>query len=158
MVKFALLLTVIAIIVAGLIQLDGVFEASTSLRCTYCETISVTSVIDGETFVTGGTTVRLYGVSTPEEGLPCADLAAERLKDLAGDAVRISQGSRTTDPFGRSLAYVYTEAGESIDELLVKEGLAVARTVDGQYKDHFMKLEEEVKSERVGCLWKSGRY
>ena len=68
MVKFALLLTVIAIIVAGLIQLDGVFEASTSLRCTYCETISVTSVIDGETFVTGGTTVRLYGVSTPEEG------------------------------------------------------------------------------------------
>ncbi len=157
MLKIALIMTVIAIVVAGLIQLDGVFEASTRLRCPGCDIIPVTSIVDGHTFTSGSTPMRLYGVSTPEVGLPCADDAAELLKYLAGDTVRISQGPRTTDPFGRSLAYVYTESGASIDELLVKEGLAVARAVDGQFKDYLVELEEEVKAERIGCLWKSGR-
>ena len=57
--------------------------------------------------------------------------ATERLRELVGDAVRLEDGPRLTDSFGRKLAYVYTVEGASIDEALIAEGLAVAWTRDG---------------------------
>lgn len=50
-------------------------------------------------------------------------------------------------------AYVYTKSGMSVDELLVKEGLAVAWTRDEQHRLHLMELEQEAKRQGTGCLW-----
>lgn len=52
--------------------------------------------------------------------------AEERLRELAGDVVPLENGPRITDAYGRTLAYVYTEDGASIDAALIAEGLATA--------------------------------
>ena len=110
-------------------------------------------VIDGDTLDTPLGRVRLYGVDTPEHGEPCFDESTDRLKDLVGAIMRIGTGPRSKDPFGRLLYYGFTEGGESIDEILVKEGLGLAWRVDGQHKDVLMSMELDARELSTGCLW-----
>lgn len=125
----------------------------TQLRCDDCAEVRVSRVIDGDTFETASGRVRLFGVDTPEFGERCASEATGRLNKLAGNSVRLEDGPRLTDQFGRRLAYVYTEGGLSIDETLVREGLATAWTGDGQHRDFLVGLEQEAKTRETGCLW-----
>ena len=119
----------------------------TSLRCADCREVRVIRVIDGDTLDTSVGTVRLFGVDTPESGQRCAKEATERLRELADDVVRLEDGPRLTDPFGRKLAYVYAQDGISIDAVLISEGLATAWTRDGQHRDYLVGLEQEARSE-----------
>ena len=112
-------------------------DRATTPCCETCENIPVTRVIDGDTFVSGPFRVRLFGVDTPEVGERCWTLLLG-LRSLAGDNVRVEAGPRTEDSFGRLLDYVYTDAGDSIDETLVSEGLAVAWTRDGQDREFWL--------------------
>ena len=57
-------------------------------------------------------------------------------------------GPRSQDRYGRLLYYVYTQAGDSIDEMLVSEGLAKAWTRDGQHRDLLVGFEQG----GVGCF------
>jgi micrococcal nuclease len=96
----------------------------------------VVRVIDGDTFeIAQGQRVRLFGVNTPERGQSCFSEATERLRQLAGRSVGVEFGPRPADQYGRLLYYVYTAEGESIDEILVREGPARARNRDGQHRD-----------------------
>lgn len=138
----------------GVADFAGVGEGpDTALTCADCSSISVTRVIDGDTLLSGGQRIRLYGIDAPEVGRPCASGATDRLKDLAGGQVRVEDGPRRTDPFGRRLFYLYTEDGRSIDELLVAGGYAVAWDRDGQHRDYLVGLERETRLDSVGCLW-----
>ena len=65
----------------------------------------------------------LYGVNTPERGEKCYKEATARLRELAGGEVRVELGPRSSDRYGRLLYYVYTQDGDSIDEILISEGL-----------------------------------
>lgn len=114
--------------------------------------MQVISVIDGDTIETDGGVVRAYGTDTPENCAPCYTAATARLKSLAGKAVRLQPGERESDD-GRRLAYLFTVEGESIDEILIVEGLAAAWPRDGQHRDRFVKQEEEARSARRGCMW-----
>ena len=81
------------------------------------------------TFVTSASqSVRLFGVNAPEHGEKCYREATARLRKLAGGEVRVELGPRSQDRYGRRLYYVYTRDGDSIDEILVSEGLAKAWT------------------------------
>ena len=51
------------------------------------------------------------------------------------------------------LAYVYTQDGISIDEVLIREGLATAWTREGQHRDYLVGLERDAKIQAVGCLY-----
>jgi hypothetical protein len=114
----------------------------------------VDRVIDGDTLdLTDGTRVRLYGVDTPERGEPCFTEATDRLRQLAGSTVRLENGPRATDSFGRRLAYAYRIDGFSIDVILIGDGLAEAWTRDGQHRDTLVGLEQSARENRVGCLW-----
>ena len=126
---------------------------ATILRCDACAEAQVIRVIDGDTLDTDRGRVRLFGVDTPERGERCASKASERLRKLVGDSVRLEDGPRSTDQGGRLLAYVYTENGLSVDEILIREGLATAWTRDGQHRDLLVSLEREAKREYAGCLW-----
>ena len=119
--------------------------------------VEVVRVIDGDTLdvLISDIThrVRLYGVDTPERGEPCYHDATERLKQLAGNVVRIEAGPRAEDNYGRLLFYLSTLSGESIDAMLITEGLATAWTRDGQYRDLLVNLERDTRVQGVGCLW-----
>jgi len=125
----------------------------TLLRCDDCAEARVTRVIDGDTFDTETGRVRLLGIDTPETGERCARQATNRFSELAGGSVRLEDGPRLTDQFGRHLAYVYTEDVNSVDEILIQEGLAVARTEDGQHRDFLVGLEKGTRMMKDGCLW-----
>ena len=123
------------------------------LQCPDCNAIRVTRIIDGDTFVSGDTRVRLCGMDTPERGERCFSEATQRLRELAGGTVRVEPGPRVKDIYDRSLFYLYTESAASIHEALVREGWPVAWTRDGQHRDHLMDLERAARNEGVGCLW-----
>ena len=126
----------------------------TTLCCEDCPVVSVTRVIDGDTFVSSNNVrVRLFGVDTPEVGQRCSEAATDRLRESAGAKVRVEDGPRLNDRYGRRLYYAFTEDGESIDEKLVREGLARAWTGDGQYESTLRRLESEARRGRKGCLW-----
>jgi endonuclease YncB( thermonuclease family) len=127
--------------------------AGTVLRCDDCAAVGVSRVIDGDTFELDAGRVRLFGVDTPELGERCVSEAIGRFNELASKSVRLEDGSRLTDQFGRRLAYVYTEDGISIDETLVREGLATAWPGDGQHRDFLVGLEQEARRTETGCLW-----
>ena len=154
------LLAVIAVIaLAGVLQarLDllgrfGAQECRTVLCCEECRTIGVSRVIDGDTFDTPDGRVRLFGVDTPERNERCYAEARRRLSQLAGSRVRVEPGPRHGDG-NRLLFYVYTRNGESIEERLVQEGLALAWTRDGQHRDFLVGLEQSARLSGTGCLW-----
>ena len=56
--------------------------------------IDVDWVIDGDTFQSANARIRLFGVNTPERGEPCFTEATERLRQVAGDSVRVEFGPR----------------------------------------------------------------
>jgi len=133
-------------ITLGMGTING--SCGTTLCCSNCPAIPVLRVIDGDTFTTtGNRSVRLFGVDTPERGEKCYNEATERLRELAGGGVRVELGPRSQDRYGRLLYYVYTQNGDSIDEILVSEGLAKAWTRDGQHRDLLVGLERD----GVGC-------
>ncbi len=110
-------------------------------------------VIDGDTLDTNVGRVRLFGVDTPERGEKCSSRATGWLKELAGGTVRVEVGPRLRDPNGRLLFYVYTQSGNSVDEILIREGLAVAWTKDGQHMEVLRQLEIDARTTGAGCLW-----
>jgi len=128
-------------------------DVDNPLRCADCPAVQVVRIIDGDTLDTSKGRVRLFGVDTPERGERCATEATERLRQLAGDTVRLEDGPRLTDTYGRTLAYVYTVDGISIDAALIREGFATAWTRDGQHRDMLVGLEREAQIAGVGCLW-----
>ena len=112
----------------------------TVLQCPDCQELTVTKVIDGDTFDGLSGRVRLYGVDTPERGEPCYRQATNRLRKLARRTVRVEMGPRLLDSGGRFLYYAYTKTGDSIDEILIREGLAEAWRRDGQHRSHLVSL------------------
>jgi len=81
-------------------------------------------------------------VDTPERGEPCFEEATERFRELAGDRIRIEFGPRSEDRYGRALFYVYTEAGDSVAEKLIRGGLGKAWEQDGQHRESLMAVED----------------
>jgi len=142
---------VLIAMLAALAACSGIRE--TILRCDDCFEISVVRVIDGDSLDTSRGLMRLYGADTPERGQPCYSKATQRMRQLAGDSIRIQFGPRATDQYGRLLAYAYTDDGLSIDEILIREGLAAAWTRDGQHRDLLVGLERQARREEAGCLW-----
>lgn len=117
----------------------------------------VTGIVDGDTIdvsIDGREErVRYYGVDTPERGDRCFDAATARTEALAGDRVLLLPDARERDRYDRLLRYIFTESGESIDALLIAEGLGEAWREDGAYRDELVVLEGEARSADVGCLW-----
>jgi endonuclease YncB( thermonuclease family) len=97
--------------------------------------------------------VRIFGIDAPERNDRCYRRATNTLRQLAGKAVRVEPGPRERDPGGRLLYYTFTVAGNSIDEMLVREGLARAWNGDGQHREVLMGWERGARNAAAGCLW-----
>jgi endonuclease YncB( thermonuclease family) len=126
---------------------------TTVICCSDCPTTPVSRVVDGDSFDTTEGRIRLFGADTPERGDKCFAAAKDRLRELAGNSVRVENGPRQEDQYGRRLYYVYTEDGQSIDEMLIREGLALAWDGDGRHRDRLVATEEMARRGEIGCLW-----
>ena len=124
-------------------------NVSVELQCNDCDIINVLRVIDGDTVETEDGVVRFYGIDTPENGEKCFYESTEKTKNLIFrdmeepfiGSLRVEKSVRLKDNFGRLLFYVYTLDGDSIGEILIKEGLAKAWTKDGHHLEHFLELQ-----------------
>lgn len=105
-----------------------------TILCLFASTASAAvKVVDGDTIVLDGETVRIRNIDTPEIGSPkCqAELKAglkakQRLQAIVKDktvSLKRGDGSRMTDRYGRTLALVFVD-GRDVGEQLVSEGLA----------------------------------
>ncbi len=120
----------------------------------------VTSVIDGDTIVANGRTIRYIGVNTPETKKvdkitrELGEQAAEYNKKLVlGKTVLLEFDVQPTDKYGRLLAYVY--AGDVfVNAELVRAGYASVSTSppNTKYQALFVKLEREARENGRG-LW-----
>lgn len=114
-------------------------------------------VIDGDTLDVGPVRIRLHGIDAPEAGQrcgtaaggswPCGDRATARLAGLV-QGKEIECIARDRDAYGRIIAVCYA-AGEEVNALLVREGLAWAFL---RYSDDYEPVEAEAKAERIG-VW-----
>jgi micrococcal nuclease len=108
------------------------------------------------------TRIRLWGVDTPETAAsprgekyfgPEAKAFTESLVD--GKQVRVVLTTqRTRGKFGRLLAYVYLDDGETmLNEELVIKGFAYAdHRFDHPWKKRFLDLEKRAQKDKTG-LW-----
>ena len=124
---------------------------------------------DGDTLVLRGigpgplpgrpTKVRLLELDTPEvfpEKECFGDEAADRLVELVppGARVRVEADRQLRDRFGRTLLYVWTEDGVSVEEVLLREGYARVLHVrpNDRHLAHLRGVEAEARRAGRG-LW-----
>ena len=116
----------------------------------------VTKVIDGDTIeIEGGQKIRYIGIDTPElKGNECfAREARDKNKELVeGKRVRLQKDVSETDRYGRLLRFAYTEKGDFINNVLIKEGYATAVTFppDVSYQQLFKTSEQEARDANRG--------
>jgi endonuclease YncB( thermonuclease family) len=122
------------------------------------EPATVEKVIDGGTIdvrIDGKPQqVRYYGIDAPEEGEKCYQEATERNRERVGTTVRLDTDARDEDEYGRLLRYVFTNEGQSLDAVLVSEGLAKASHHDGRYLTRLTTYETHAREHGIGCLWR----
>jgi micrococcal nuclease len=124
---------------------------------------------DGDTLVLRGigvgplpatpTKVRVLEIDTPEVN-PTAECfgpeAADRLAELVprGSRVRVEPDRERRDRYGRALLYLWTADGVSVEEVLLREGLAEVLYVrpNNKHLDHFRLIEADARDAGRG-LW-----
>jgi endonuclease YncB( thermonuclease family) len=119
---------------------------------------TVTRVIDGSTLdaeINGRrVAVGYLGVATEPANQECGRQALQRNRELVGERVLLmSDPDYQFDANGRRLYYAFTVDGVSIDEVLVREGLARAARTAGVEGSQLQAAEAEAAAAGRGCLW-----
>ncbi|MEK6873121.1 MAG: thermonuclease family protein [Nanoarchaeota archaeon] len=123
------------------------------------ETGFVTKVIDGDTVVVGGESIRLLGIDTNERGEKCYKEAKIRLEELVlNKEIKLERDVKDKDQYKRLLRYVFVEENEegliNVNLILVGEGLAIARFYeDKKYKKEILETETKARENKIGCKW-----
>ncbi|MFC1919691.1 thermonuclease family protein [Chloroflexota bacterium] len=116
----------------------------------------VAFVIDGDTIeLEDGRRIRYLGIDTPESDESYYSEATEKNIELVeGKLVRLQQGNRDMDEYGRFLRYVYAD-GVFVNAELVAQGYAKAYIFDPneRYAQILVQLEQYAKLRHMG-LWK----
>jgi micrococcal nuclease len=134
------------------------------------KSFKVTYVVDGDTLYVDQpdgpkdhTSVRFWGIDTPElwhrPGDPPDQPYANEARALATKlalhqrVTLVLESRRTRGKYGRLLAYVMLPDGRSLNEILVRKGLAHAdRRFDHHLYNHYLALEDQAKADHLG-LW-----
>lgn len=104
----------------------------------------VERIVDGDTAIINGTSVRLLGINTPERGEKYYDEAKKFLeKVILNQTIELRFGKDREDKYGRTLAYLFYK-GQNVNKELVDEGYANFYFPSGKdnYYDSFVKAWE----------------
>jgi micrococcal nuclease len=128
-------------------------------------TALVTRVVDGDTahvrYHGRDVTIRFLGVDTPETVAPgqpieCygPEASAFTTKKLSGASVRLEFDVDRIDPYGRTLAYLWSRDGSMFNETLVRDGYATVATYppDTKYMQRFETAQRDARAADRG-LW-----
>ncbi|WP_251767361.1 thermonuclease family protein [Shewanella indica] len=135
---------------------------------TASEKVTLAYINDGDTLtLKDGRLIRLIGVNAPEidhqypglsqpYSMEARAFVASKLK--VGDELALMFGSSKLDPYGRTLAYVFTPNGLLLQQELLQQGFAMARV----YQEHpfwecFAELEQQARTQNAG-LWQFEDY
>lgn len=116
----------------------------------------VVRIIDGDTYdlLTADRRkyrVRMYGIDTPEKGMPYYRVAKKYLKQLCFDSIVSIQTSKR-DIYDRIISFTYLSDGREVGAEMIRAGMAWHFK---RYNDdvELARLEQEAKSNHLG-LWK----
>lgn len=126
-----------------------------SIKSDFPEEGFVSKVIDGDTVIIEGESVRLLGMDTDERGYPCYNAAKKRIEELLLDKkVNLELDGEDKDRYGRYLRFIFLDA-ENINLKMVEEGLAVSRfsPKNKKYKEEILSAEREARESKRGCKW-----
>lgn len=112
--------------------------------------VTISRVIDGDTFEIENADVRLVNMNTPEKNEPGYDEAKNFLLQFENKTVEIEELS--TDRYGRTLARVFY-SGKYLNLELVQLGLAKKFLVQESELKEFDEAENEAVENSLG-LWK----
>jgi endonuclease YncB( thermonuclease family) len=135
----------------------AVIPAARERRCI------VARVIDGDTIeCRGGTRVRFLLIDAPERDQgPFGVIATRGLQLLmdAGTELRLELDVQEYDRYRRLLAYAYLPDGRMVNELMVREGLAVVSVYPPNVKhvERMRAAAAEARNERRG-LWSTSAF
>ena len=120
------------------------------------EYFRVIKVIDGDTIIIeNGESVRLICMDTPERGEK-GYLEAKRYleKLILNEKVKLVKDVSERDKYGRLLGYIYTEKGDFINEIMVRDGYAEAYPYNPDTKlcPQIIEAEEKAREEKLG-IW-----
>ncbi len=143
-------------------------DKESAVELTKCDTaLGTVAIVDGDTFDTAVSgRVRIVGVNTPERGQCGYDEATGRLAELLapGSSVTLELADKvTSDRYGRTLAYPFTQDGLLAGAVLVQEGLAKEAYFgdNDKYRDVFLEGQENASQAALGgwgaCGWSSGQ-
>ena len=109
--------------------------------------VFIERVIDGDTIVSNGTSIRLLGINTPERGEKYYEEAKSFLEArVLNKTVVLEFGKDKTDRYNRTLAYIILD-GESINLKQVENGFANYYFPEGKDKHY-----EEFKTAWLSCV------
>jgi len=115
----------------------------------------VTKIIDGDTVIAEGDSVRLLGIDADEKTYPCYEAAKKRIEELVlGKEVNLEKDVEDKDQYQRYLRYIFLD-NKNINLQLVAEGLAVARfsPENVKYKSEIIEAEKQARENKIGCKW-----
>lgn len=136
----------------GQVSLPGTGEAGRVKRVVDGDTVQIEA--NGQNL-----RVRYIGVDAPESTrtVECfgREAAEFHRKLVAGQELRLERDVSTTDRYGRLLRYAYLPDGRMVNEVLIREGYALARSFppDVKYQDRLRAAEREARQARRG-LWR----
>lgn len=127
----------------------------------------VKRVIDGDTLqLDNGDRIRLLSINTPEVGgrYKSTEAGGEQAKQwlkarLQNQKVHLETDTEQQDKYKRTLAYVFTEAGEHINLELVRNGYASVNIYPPnlKYVHYFIQAEQAAEQQQLG-IWKEPAY
>ncbi|MBU7047793.1 MAG: thermonuclease family protein [Theionarchaea archaeon] len=117
------------------------------------DTISCTSVIDGDTFrLSNGEKVRLIGIDAPELSQLGGEESREYLTHLIlNKGVTLKKGYEDRDKYNRLLRFVYI-GDLCVNEEMIRQGYAEARYLTDSIREYYIQLEIEAETAKAG-LW-----
>jgi micrococcal nuclease len=117
------------------------------------ETVNMVEVIDGDTFKTEESDVRLLCINTPEKNKPYYQEAKDFLLQFQGGEVQILRDKEDLDKYNRKLRFVFL-GKRFINKELVEKGLATVYMCEGTPYDSDIKESEDNAREKQVGLWK----
>ncbi|MPY25872.1 thermonuclease family protein [Shewanella sp. YLB-07] len=147
---------------------DTLASESLCVPQSFDEQVELEYVNDGDTLtLKDGRLVRLIGIDSPEIDFQSPELSQPYAQEARhflqrklqlGQRLNLFFDRKKLDPFGRTLAYVYTETGEHLQEILLQMGLAKTHVYQNDYFwECFNDVELTARDEKLG-LWSHPDY